>query len=280
MRVCLDWNLCYQTAASYARASLTFLDQQIKAIWAKIRAVYQESFKELPELVLSPHSMGPNPYNKAYKTVGWPWYLNNAWGAWGNSKRLDGAARLKDPYEKVTALHASTLGHNLPGIYRLIANDAEVDAIDIRGQTPSYWAAYFGNLSALMIFKIYGADLNAIDSRGKSILRAAAKYDQDRIISFLATHKVDLNVVDKKGLTPLHVAAFNGSFSAYEKLKFYGADTTIQDPLGRTAEDMLKLKYEEIYHKRWFIFRLFTSPNPPPSLLQPVNEENLRAKIK
>lgn len=253
--------------------------QKIQAIKNRVLGAYYESSKPIPKLILPVHPI-PNTYPKHYKKINWPGYLDNARGArYANPDDLEGIANYAEPLEKVTPLHAVTLGNNERGTYRLIADGGVIESKDIRGQSPSYWAAYHGNLEMLMRFKIYGAELDYKDFRGKTPLRAAVKYGHEKVIAFLASHKVNLNELDGRGITPLHLAAFRGKFSVYEKLIYYGADRTIKDPLGRTAEDILKMKYAERYHNRWFIIRLFSSPTPPLLPLGPWRIENLTAKI-
>lgn len=256
------------------------LIQKIEAIKNKVLQAYHEPSKQVPKLVLPIHPL-PNTYPKHYKKVDWPPYLDNARGAsYANSKNIEGIASNIEPLEKVTPLHAVTLGSNELGAYRLIADGGEVEAVDIRGQTPAYWAAYHGNLEMLMRLKIYGARLDRKDLRGKTPLRAAVKSGFEKVVAFLATHGINLNELDGRGLTPLHLAAFRGKFSVYEKLIYFGADRTIKDPLGRTAEDILKMKYAEIYHHRWFIGRLFFFPTPPSLSLKKWKIENLTAKTQ
>lgn len=250
------------------------LSQTICEIKNRILLAYHEPSKQIPKLVLPMHPM-PNTYPKEYKDRAWPKYLDNA-AVSSNPSDIENIAHKVEPLESVTPLHAITTCRNSQrGICQLIADGAAIDAQDIRGQTPAYWAAYKGHLETLTLFKIYGADMNHKDHRGKTPLRAAAKYGHEKIIAFLAAQKVNLNQLDGRGLTPLHVAAFNGRFSAYQTLIYSGADTTIKDPLGRTAEEILKMKYAEIYHNRWFIGRLFSSPIPPSLSLKPWRVENL-----
>ena len=248
----------------------------VSAAWNRILLAYQESTKQFPNVPLPPHPE-PNPYPRAWKKKDWPVYLDNARGVYAKSVNLDGIAHHREPLEKVTPLHAAAMGNNARAIFRLLADGSPVDPKDIRGQTPAYWAAYHGNLHALMILANFGADLRCQDLRGKTLLRAAAKYGHDDVVSFLVSHRVNLHARDGRGLTPLHVAAFHQRFSVYEKLLFYGADPAIKDNFGRTAEEILRMKCAEIYHKRCFFSRLFSSPEPPPMRLWQA--ERLAARI-
>lgn len=269
---------CLRNSWICTHRCITFVGQKIKAIWLRVQLAYQERKRQLPPLVLPSHPI-PNTYPKQHKNRNWPDYLNNSSGIWGNPNNTTGIAQFVEPLERVTPLHAVTMGDNLSGLYRLIAADAPIEAADIRGQTPVYWAAYHGNLSALTALKLYGANLSKKDLRGKTPLRAAAKKGHADIVTFLASHKVDLNERDGKGLSALHVAAFNGRFSVYSRLILHGADHTLKDSFGRTAEDILKLKYAEIYHKKSFISRIFSSRLPPQLPLQHWGIQNIAKKV-
>lgn len=280
--------ICYEEVKS-------FITQIIQAIWQRIYQAYYEPEKVVLKIEMPLHPQ-KNPYPKMYKHVPWPHYLDQARGTYATSSADDMAAMAKkaEPLEKVTPLHAVVYKENHSQmvewddffrgknteeikIYRLIANGANVNAEDIRGQTPAYWAAYFGNLAALTQLKIYGADLSRKDYRGKTPLRAAVKYGHQKIIAFLASQNVDLNVRDGRNLTPLHLAAYLGNAKVCEQLINAGADRTLLDPSGYTAEEILNLKFAENYHNYWFIRRLFSSPNPPSFSLKPFNTARLAA---
>lgn len=276
--------------------ALTLIKKKIEAVWNHIAQAYLESSKTVEPLILPAHPI-KNSYPKASKYQDWPSFMNYAaFGRWGSKESLEKYATVAEPEHKETQLHAAALNFNGTPlislsnsynhsdvrrvIFRLVANNAEVDAEDIRGQTPAYWAAYKGNVRALTLLASYGADLHKIDKRGKSLVRAAAKYGHADAITFLASHKVSLNTTDGRSMTPLHVAAYNGQFLAYQTLIFLGADESIKDKQGLTPQDYLKKRYAEKYHNMWFLFRLFSSPNPPQYMLKPYNVTNLNEKAK
>lgn len=270
----------------------SLINQIIQAIWKRIYQAYDEPGKTVLKIEMPLHPQ-KNPYPRQYKEHPWPYYLDQARGTYATSSvdDIEAMAQKVEPLEKVTPLHAAVYKEqNLVQLFlsrlsgeendeirvsRLIANGANVNAEDIRGQTPAYWAAYFGNLSALMRLKIYGAELNKIDYRGKTPLRAAVKYGHHKIIAFLASQHVNLNERDGRGLTPLHLAAYLGRVNICEELIYAGADRTLLDPSGYTAEEILKLKFAENYHNYWFIRRLFSSPRPPSFSLKPFTIEKL-----
>lgn len=276
---------CFQCVKS-------LINQAIQAIWTRIYQAYNEPGKVLLKIEMPLHPQ-KNTYPKNYKNVPWPYYLDQARGTYATSSAsaIEAMAQKTEPLEKVTPLHAVAYKEKnliqqfvsrLCGeeneeikISRLIAYGANVDAEDIRGQTPAYWAAYFGNLAALIQLKIYGADLSKKDNRGKTPLRAAVKHGHQKTIAFLASHNVNLNVRDGRNLTPLHLAAYLGRAKVYEELIYAGADRTLLDPSGYTAEEILHLRFSEKYHNYWFIRRLFSSPHPPSFSLKPFTVEKL-----
>lgn len=271
---------CLDSTVRHISGQLILMITEIwQGFWERVSRAYHEPSKQLPKLEIPPHPI-PNSYSKHFKRKSWPRELNNAWGAsFANRHDVENIAKFIEPNEKVTPLHAVTLGNNSQGLFRLIADDGDVNAKDIRGQSPAYWAAYHGNLQALTVLKIYGADLFEKDSRGKTPLRAAVKYGHEPVIEFLASHGANLNETDGRGLTPLHLAAYLGRFQTYQKLTLLGADRSLKDPHGHTAEEILKMKFAQTYHNRWFfITRLFSSPIPPPLCFGNWKIENLASR--
>lgn len=254
----------------------SFLCRKIQEVWRKFVEAWNESSREVPPLLM-PHPLRPD--RSEIKKKNWPGYLDCAMGRpWAPGDALAGTEIQAEPREQVTALHAVAKGKNYRGVLRLIANGADVNARDVRGQTPAYWAAYFGNLRVLMMLANYGADLNRKDVRNKSPLRAAVKYDRLDVIDFLVSHRVDLDPVDERGMTPLHLAAYKGKIRSYQKLVMYGADVTKKDSLGRTAEEVLQMKYAEIYHNSFVLSRMFMSRTPPAMSMAPYNVQRLVAR--
>lgn len=249
-----------QTAFKETQQSLFRKTNDIKN---RVLEAYSEPSKPASKLVLQQH-----PLAKTHQKKNWTLYKNS-----------EVFLAQEEIAERVTLLHVSVLENKKDIFYQCIAEGSNVNARDIRGQTPAYWAAYHGNLDMLMKLKKYGADLTHRDLRGKTPLRAAAKYNHVHVIEFLASHKVDLNELDDRGLSPLHLAAYHANIAAYEALICSGADQTIKDPLGRTAEEILKMKYAELYHNKNFIGRLMTSKEPPQLSVKPGDIKYLLTNI-
>jgi len=211
----------------------------------------------------------PNPYPRKFKHDPWPEYLDYSWKEGYNEKVTDDEAVRVEPKEQVTSLHVAAAGNNILGIQRRLALGVSVDALDYRGQSPAYWAAYFGKVKALETLARFGAKLDEQDKRGKTPLRAAVKYANSDAIDFLLSHKVFVNQKDGRGLTPLHLAAYRGHVHIYTKLVLAGADETLQDPSGRTPREILRQKYAENYKNAWFFMKPFMKKEPPAIPLRP-----------
>lgn len=266
------FSILYEIVDCKVREVASGLVLIVQQVAAKIWEIYKDSGRVVPPVVPPPHPL-PNTYLRC-KKLDWPQGLDNAAGniSGADPEDVNGIANLRAAIELATPLHSVGLGKNFNAVRVLIGQGGDVDALDFRGQSPAYWAAYHGNLKILTMLTAYGATLHNKDYRGKTCLRAAVKYGREEVVEFLAAKQVDLDVRDGRGLTPLHLAAYKGNFAMYKLLILLGADSTLLDPKDKRAEDILWNKYEELYYNRNFFFRLFTRRTPPPI---PFSEEEI-----
>ncbi len=264
----LDFRIISQTCHQTMASIKPFVLDHIKAIWNWIFPISN---------IQMPIHPIPNPYPREHKYAPWPRYLDIQWGEGEDRDEIGQVAHYRDPREQVSTLHAAAFRNDMTAIYRFLAHQ-DPDIEDYRGQTPAYWAAYYGHVQALTILSIYGADLEHIDKRGKTPLRAAVKYDRLEAIDFLVSKGVDIHVKDGRGLTPIFLAAYRGNVKAYEKLLFYGADETEIDANGKTPRDILNQKCQEKYDHLFFFFKPFSSPHPS-FCLKPYNIQKLADKM-
>ena len=78
---------------------------------------------------------------------------------------------------------------------------------DEGGQAPPlYWAAHEGHKEIVELLIANGADVNAKDRRGETSLHAAALSPRKEIAELLIAEGADVNAKDQKGKTPLDTA--------------------------------------------------------------------------
>lgn len=271
MNIQLNLSTIPQRCIQAANVIIFYILDKIKAVW-KLVFGSEESQLQMPN-----HPI-PNPYPLANKTADWPNYLDKRLGVGDDNDEIQAIANQADPHELVTPLHAAAMRNDITATFRLLAHmDANIR--DYRGQTPAYWAAYYGHVQILTILKNFDADLDHLDKRGKSPLRAAVKYNRIEAIDFLVSHGADIHVKDGRGLSLIQLAAYRGHNKAYERLLFYGADEMEVDSNGMTAKKVLNQRCKEKYDNKIYLFKIFSSPTPSFSL-KPYNIEKLAAKVK
>ncbi len=85
--------------------------------------------------------------------------------------------------------------------------------------------------------------MHATDGRGWTLAHRAAAMENGSLELILQHFPdLDLDAQDCDGATPLHVAAVNRNVEVTELLLKHGADTTLTDFLGLTAETRARLR--------------------------------------
>lgn len=94
-----------------------------------------------------------------------------------------------------------------------------------------------GNLFHLDNVLKLGANANARDADGQTVLHKTVHSEYSHHVAKVALeHGAGINAVDYEGKTALHYAAQKNHPSTVEMLILHGADQTIRDAKGRTAE--------------------------------------------
>jgi ankyrin repeat protein len=106
------------------------------------------------------------------------------------------------------------------------------NAPDKYGRTPLHYAAYCGDISAVVRLLRRGANPNAQDEIGQTPLHVASRFD---IAKLLLKHGADPNIRTKHdGRTPLHYVAAEGRLAVVGLLLKYGAYLDVRDSYGKT----------------------------------------------
>jgi ankyrin repeat protein len=119
----------------------------------------------------------------------------------------------------------------------LLANGADPDERDEKGNTPLHAAILLGNEEAAGLFIAHGADVNARNESRIAALHYAANGGQMGIVTELLAKGADVNARDNHGDTPLHNAALRGYREVVEVLVAHGADANARNSRGRTPLD-------------------------------------------
>ncbi|MBQ4084097.1 MAG: ankyrin repeat domain-containing protein [Alphaproteobacteria bacterium] len=204
----------------------------------------------------------------------------------GVKRALKKGADINAKYDDVPAiLSAVSFGHNDVAMYLAQNPKTDVNASDLHGTTPLFWAIARGGMSgtikALMkredidtnrkpnwmgasllheavLKQDYTAvrllsenpktNMNVRDAKGQTPLHlAVTKINSSEIVRLLVSHpRVKVNALDMKRQTPLHVAAFEGK-SGYVKhlLSHREIDPNIQDIDGNTPFHLASMKGHE-----------------------------------
>src|ERR1019366_8705721 len=144
----------------------------------------------------------------------------------------------------------------------LLANNADVDAKDNKGQTPARWAAHNGYKKLAELLRQHGdengskelddsarsgdlAKVQALlkgnprlvfskDDLGMAPLHIAASAGHKDVAEALLASHADVNAKDNNGWSPLHFAASAGHQDVVELLLAHKADANAQDSKGDT----------------------------------------------
>jgi len=139
--------------------------------------------------------------------------------------------------QKVTLLHlAAEFGQNAAAAM-LIGKGADVNAADVSGRMPIYFAAQSGHVDVIKTLQVAGADIDQADSTGISPLGRAAAKGRVGAVVLLKELGADINKAGSDGRTPLSYAVEQGHMEMARTLIDAGADVDKPDAQGKTPRD-------------------------------------------
>jgi ankyrin repeat protein len=119
----------------------------------------------------------------------------------------------------------------------LLANGADPNERDQRGDTPLHSAVLLGNDELASLFITHGTGVNARNRSNLAALHYAAAGGRTAIVAELVAKGAEVNARDDHGDTPLHAAALRGHTEVVEVLVSHGADVSVKNSRGRTPLD-------------------------------------------
>lgn len=125
-------------------------------------------------------------------------------------------------------LQGAVMQGNLEKVKSLIADGADINAVDRQGWTPLYTAIQRQQKEIAEYLVAKGADVTIADRGGMTPLHAAAFKGDIELVGLLIEKGADVNGKDRNGGTPLHLAAQFGWKDVVELLLSKGADVNLQ----------------------------------------------------
>ena len=117
-------------------------------------------------------------------------------------------------------------------------DSAEINAVDVNGDSALHIAARDYNPQCLQILLKYEANVNAVNNYKWSALHTAASCYNYNGMKILLECGAKVNIKSDRGETPLRVASNNGEYTCIQLLLKYDADPTIADENGHTPLHM------------------------------------------
>ena len=142
-------------------------------------------------------------------------------------------------YGKKSALHFAAELDNSRAISLLASKGADLNIRDRRGDMPLHLAIRSVSIKAARALIEAGADLTLANSEGlQPLMIAAINKKGQYLVSLLISHNVDVNAADGDGDTAIHHAASAGNLQSVKLLVSAGADLSLVNRSGRTAEEL------------------------------------------
>lgn len=94
------------------------------------------------------------------------------------------------------------------------------------------------DIVSLNVLLAEGADINAVDEKGNTALMLASKIGNPRMVKIILAHNPDINKQNNMGYTALMIASEQGQTHIVEELLKQSADSTLKNMDGFTAAEL------------------------------------------
>nr|VZI45134.1 unnamed protein product [Spirometra erinaceieuropaei] len=137
-----------------------------------------------------------------------------------------------------TALHIACKNSNPSTCIALVAAGVDPNAINLEGETALHLATKESLFEAVQVLLMRKANPNIQNQVGNLPLHIACINGDHNSVQFLCEHGSQVNAYNQEAMTPLHYAAKTGDIDISRCLLCYGADPTLPNNLGITADIM------------------------------------------
>jgi len=131
----------------------------------------------------------------------------------------------------------------------LIKHKADVNALDLGGNSALHWAAFGGHITCVKQLIQHQAQTDTRNNFGWTPLMQAAARDHLEVVALLIASGVNLNTAANDGYTPLHKAAASGYLNIVKLLLEQGADRTLLTLEGQTPLQLAVKNKQEMVIK-------------------------------
>lgn len=171
-------------------------------------------------------------------------------------------------------IHWASSSGNLEALRALVRLGIDVNTADVaKHRTPLLLAAQNG-FPLLVLFLVQnGADVNLVDVDGDSAIHWAAYKGATEIVSVFQYLGLSSDSPDRFGQTPLHLAAMRGELATVQYLvEELDADMTVKDRSGRTPLELAKRKgyrpverylTKQAFRHKWNLLALWEASRAP-----------------
>jgi ankyrin repeat protein len=119
----------------------------------------------------------------------------------------------------------------------LVAGTAQADTTDVVKDN-ILEAIQNIDIVSLNVLLAEGADINAVDEKGNTALMLASKIGNPRMVKIILAHNPNLNQQNNMGYTALMIASEQGQTHIVEELLKQGVDTDLKNMDGFTAAEL------------------------------------------
>ncbi|EJW80879.1 hypothetical protein WUBG_08212, partial [Wuchereria bancrofti] len=118
-----------------------------------------------------------------------------------------------------TAIHVAAGAGQFDVVHYLHMKGAALDAADVRGDTPLFWATRNGHANIVgYITNEENVNINAVNKNKESVLHVATRYAQLESALLLLERGVNSSLQDEHSETALHIASWHGYAALLEVL--------------------------------------------------------------
>ena len=150
------------------------------------------------------------------------------------------------PQISTQSFHDAALDGNIETVKLALEAGIQSDIIDADGINALMFAAFNGHSDIIKLLFEKGVPINKQDNNGRTALMYASTGAFPATVKFLLDNKAETNITDNvEHFTALMFAASEGQFEVVKLLIEYGADPTLKDIDGDTAEDFAQQNNHE-----------------------------------